>query len=162
MKPVIQDDKTGCGFASVATLAGVTYRHVKTVAGQLGIDVQDPKLWSDTRYIRKILASYDLSVSRKITTFTSWDNLPPLALLAIKWHRRNNCAFWHWVVFYRGRQGPMVLDPKRELRTHCRADFGRIKPKWWIRINSKKFACINTNGKGPKRFYEWALDCRSR
>jgi hypothetical protein len=44
MQPIIQEDRTGCGFASVATLAGVSYQHVKTVAGQLGIDVQDAKL----------------------------------------------------------------------------------------------------------------------
>ena len=123
MKPVVQEDKTECGFASVATLAGVSYRQVKTAAGQLGIDPQDLKLWSDTRYIRKLLASHGISVSRKITTFKSWDNLPPLALLAIKWHRRKNCAFWHWVVFYRGRQSPVVFDPKRELRTHRRNRF---------------------------------------
>lgn len=134
MKPVVQEDKTGCGLASVATLANVNYQHVKAVAGQLGIDVQDPKLWSDTKYIKKLLTSYGLSASTQTTTFKSWGNLPPLALLAIKWHKRNDCAFWHWVVFYRGPQGPMVFDPKRELRTHCRTDFGRIKPKWFLTV----------------------------
>jgi ABC-type bacteriocin/lantibiotic exporter with double-glycine peptidase domain len=134
MKPVIQEDSTGCGLASVATLAGVTYQHVKTVAGQLGIDVQDPQLWSDTTYVRKLLAHYGLSASRKTTTFKSWGNLPPRALLAIKWHKRNACAFWHWVVFYRGPQGPVVMDPKREPLTHCRTDFGRLKPKWFLTL----------------------------
>ena len=38
MQPIIQEDKTGCGFACAATLAGVSYQHVKTVVGQLGID----------------------------------------------------------------------------------------------------------------------------
>ena len=134
MKPVVQEDRTGCGFASVATLAGVSYQHVKTVAGQLGIHVQDPKLWSDTKYMRKLLASYGVSVSPKTTTFKSWGNLPSLALLGIKWHKRNDCTFWHWVVFYRGPQGPVVMDPKGELRTHYRTDFGRIKPKWFLTV----------------------------
>ena len=35
MKPVIQEDKTGCGLASVAALASVSYLHVKTVAKQV-------------------------------------------------------------------------------------------------------------------------------
>jgi len=45
MKPVVQEDKTGCGFAIVATLAGVSYQQVKTVADQFEINVQDPLLW---------------------------------------------------------------------------------------------------------------------
>ena len=136
MQPVIQEDKTGCGLASVATVAGVDYQHVKTKARQLGINVEDPALWSDTRYIRKLLTSYNISASRQVSIFTSWDNLPPLALLAIKWHRSHESAFWHWVVFHRGPQGPIVLDSKRELRTHCRTDFGRIKPKWFLTVTN--------------------------
>ena len=69
MKPVIQEDRTGCGLASVATLAGVSYQHVKTVEGQLGIDVKDAKPWSDTQYFQKVLTSYGLSVSTQTTTF---------------------------------------------------------------------------------------------
>ncbi len=48
MKPVVQEDVTGCGIASVATLAGLTYQKTKTLAHQLGIDIKDPRLWSDT------------------------------------------------------------------------------------------------------------------
>jgi hypothetical protein len=29
MQPIIQEDRTGCGIASVASLAGVSYQHVK-------------------------------------------------------------------------------------------------------------------------------------
>jgi len=134
MKPVVQKDATGCAFASVAVLANVSYLHVKTVAHKLGITVQDPRLGSDTIYVRKLLAHYGLSMSRKTTTFESWETLPPVALLAIKWHRKNTRAFWHWVVFYRGLKGPMVLDSKRELCTHSRTDFGRMKPKWFLTV----------------------------
>jgi hypothetical protein len=48
MKPVLQQEATGCGIASVATLAGVTYRHVRRAADQFGISAQDDRLWSDT------------------------------------------------------------------------------------------------------------------
>jgi hypothetical protein len=89
IQPVIQEDKTGCGFASVATLAGVNYKQAKKVAGQLGIDVQDPQLWSDTKYVRQLLTHYGLATSPPTTPFTSRDTLPPLALLTIKWHKRN-------------------------------------------------------------------------
>jgi hypothetical protein len=138
MQPVIQEDKTGCGFASVATLAGVDYQQVKRVASQLGIEVKDPLLWSDTKYVRQLLTHYDLSPSPHTTSFTSWDSLPSLALLAIKWHKRNVCVFWHWVVFWRSPEGPVVLDPKQSLQKHFRTDFGRMKPKWFIALGSKR------------------------
>ena len=134
MESIIQEDQTGYGLASIATLAGIGYQDVKTVADQLGIDVQDPRLWSDTRYMRTLLAHYGFSASRKTKPFTSWNDLPPLALLAIKWHKQHDCAFWHWVVFQRGLQGPVVFDPKRGLRTHCRTDFGRITPEWFLTV----------------------------
>ena len=119
MNPVIQEDKTGCGFASVATVAGVSYKQVKMVAGQLGIDVQDPQLWSDTKYVRTLLTHYEFSASPHTTPFKSWDHLPPLAFLAIKWHRQNNRAFWHWVIFWQRSEGPVALDPKQSLKKKC-------------------------------------------
>jgi ABC-type bacteriocin/lantibiotic exporter with double-glycine peptidase domain len=138
MKPIVQEDRTGCGLASVATVAGVSYKQAKKVAGQLGIDVQDPQLWSDTKYVRTLLTHYGLSTSPHTTPFTSWETLPSLALLAIKWHKRNNCAFWHWVIFWRGSEGPVVLDPKQSLKKNIRTDFGRMKPKWFIALGSKR------------------------
>ena len=134
MQPVIQEDRTGCGLASVATLAGVSYQQTKRVANQLGIDVQNPQLWSDTQYVRQLLTHYGLATSPHTTPFSSWDTLPPLALLAIKWHKRHDRAFWHWVAFWRGPEGPVVLDPKQSLQNHVRTDFGRIKPKWFLPV----------------------------
>jgi ABC-type bacteriocin/lantibiotic exporter with double-glycine peptidase domain len=134
MKPVVQEDRTGCGLASVATVAGVSYQQVKSVAGQLGIDVQDPQLWSNTKYVRTLLTHYGLSTSPHQSPFKSWDSLPSLALLAIKWHKINARAFWHWVVFWRGSEGPVVLDPKQSLQKNARTDFGRIKPKWFLTV----------------------------
>ncbi|MDH5563753.1 MAG: hypothetical protein OEY91_09060 [Nitrospirota bacterium] len=102
MKLIVQKDRTGCGLASVATVAGVSYKQVKKVAGGLDIDVQDPQLWSDSKYVRTLLRHYGLSASSHTTPFTSWETLPSLALLAIKWHKRNSCAFWLWVIFGEG------------------------------------------------------------
>jgi hypothetical protein len=137
IKPVIQEDRTGCGLASVATLAGVSYQHMKTTASQLGIDVKDANLWSDTKYVRQLLTHYGLSIFPRKKPFKSWEKLPPLALLAIKWKKINDCAFWHWVIFWRGPEGPVVLDPKQSLPRHVRTDFGRMKPKWFIVVGSK-------------------------
>lgn len=134
MTPVVQFDRTGCGIASVATLAGVTYAEAKRVANRLGISVDDSRLWSDTQYVCRLLAHYCLRAAKQKTPFVSWQTLPEVALLAIKWHRERGQACWHWVVFWRSPEGPVVLDSKRALRHHVRTDFGRMKPKWWIGV----------------------------
>lgn len=136
MKPVIQEDQTGCGIASVAALAGVTYTHAKDVATSLGIQVNDSRLWSDTAHVRTLLKHYGIRAASRTQPFRSWRNLPPLALLAIKWHSKGNQAFWHWVIFRRGTDRAEVLDPKPSLTKNIRTDFGRIKPKWFIPITS--------------------------
>jgi len=134
MNPVIQEDVTGCGIASVAALAGVTYQEVKDVASQLGIQSSDPRLWSDTAFVRSLLSHYGFQTSPQEQPFTSWNTLPPLALLAIKWRQKHNHPYWHWVVFRRNLQEPVVLDSKRSLKNNLRRDFVRMKPKWFIAL----------------------------
>lgn len=138
MNPVAQEDVTGCGIASVAALAGVTYPHAKEVAARLGIQVTDSRLWSGTAFVRTLLKQYGIEAGPREQPFRSWKTLPSLALLAIKWHSKGDHAFWHWVVFWRGADGAVVFDPKRSLKNHARADFGRMTPKWFIAIDSKK------------------------
>jgi hypothetical protein len=135
MKPVVQLQQTGCGIASVAALAGVSYRQAQCVANRLGIFADDSKLWSETGYVRRLLAEYGIRSARTEMPFTSWEALPDLALLAVKWHRERGRPFWHWVVFWRGPHGPVVFDSKRTLRRHVRTDFGRMNPKWCISVS---------------------------
>lgn len=134
LKPVVQEDPTGCGIASVAAVTGRTYVAVKRAAAQLGIVVTDPTLWSDPRHMRTLLAHFDIAAGAKEEKFGAWAKLPDRALLAIKWHLERTGPAWHWVVFVRDAEGERVLDPKRALRTNRRTDFGRIKPKWFIRL----------------------------
>lgn len=138
MKAVVQQDRTGCGIASVAALTGQSYAAVKKAATRLGIGVSDPTLWHDTAHVRRLLAHFQLPAGKTEEKFTSWRALPDCALLAIKWHREKTGPAWHWVVFVRDATGAYVLDPKRTLRTNRRTDFGRMKPKWFIRVRSPK------------------------
>jgi len=69
------------------------------------------------------------------TPFDTWERLPDKALLAIKWRMEQGRPFWHWVVFVRSEQEALVLDSKKALKTNTRRDFGRIKPKWFIRVD---------------------------
>jgi hypothetical protein len=136
MKPVIQQDATGCGIAAVAAIAGVSYEQANRMAASLGISVTDDRLWSETALVRRLLARYRRRVSSSPQPFRSWEALPHCALLAIKWHRNEGRARWHWVVFVREQGRACVLDSKRGLSTPVRRDFGRMKPKWYLCIPS--------------------------
>lgn len=134
MNPVVQKEMTGCGIACVATLARVPYGKVKTVATEMGIATHDSKLWSDTNYVRKLCAQFNIKLSKTQSPFLGWDTLPNRAFLAIKWHIEDGAPFWHWAVFNREKKGSYVLDPKKGLKTNKRTDFGKIKPKWFIEV----------------------------
>jgi hypothetical protein len=136
MKPVVQLERTGCGIASAAALAGVSYAQAQRVANRLGIFADDPMLWSETEYVRRLLREYGIRSARTEVPFTSWEALPDLALLAIKWREERGRMSWHWVVFWRGPRGPVVLDSKRGLRRHERTDYGRMRPTWFIPVDS--------------------------
>ena len=163
MRPVIQAETTGCGIASVAAVAGVSYAEAKKVANRLGIHAQDERLWSETAHVRRLLRPFGLHALDGERRFRSWKALPDLALLAIKWHIEKNRPFWHWVVFVRYQESSYVLDSKKALRRHKRTDFGRIKPKWYIEVkrpaqfdalctapDSKQKAPTGLNGRGLK------------
>lgn len=135
MKAVIQLERTGCGIASVAALAGVSYTAAKRAANRMGIYATDRRLWSETTHVRRLLKHYRLQASANIMPFASWNALPNRALLAIKWHREDRRAFWHWVVFARGSSGTYVLDSKQTLKRHVRKDFWRMKPRWLIEVH---------------------------
>jgi uncharacterized protein YeaO (DUF488 family) len=129
MKPVVQMEQTGCGIAAVAAIAGVSYQRAKQTANHLGIFANDRRLWSETGHVRRLLQNYRLRPASTEQPFFSWSSLPDLALLAIKWHREQWQACWHWVVFVRDSGGERVMDSKRLLKRHVRTDFGRMKPK---------------------------------
>ncbi|HEX2567256.1 MAG TPA: hypothetical protein VHL85_10390 [Burkholderiales bacterium] len=130
----MQLERTGCGIASVAAIAGLSYGRARTAASALGISAQDERLWSDTAHVRRLLRHLGWRPARAEQAFRSWQTLPDLALLSIKWHRLGGRAFWHWVVFVRDERGARVLDPKRSLRRHVRTDFGRMRPKWFLPV----------------------------
>ena len=132
--PVIQREPTGCGIASVAAIARVSYASARTAAAELGIRASDETLWSNTEHVRRLLRQFGWTARGAEMPFRSWNALPDLALLAIKWHCVKDKAYWHWVVFVRESKHAYVLDSKRSLHRNIRTDFGRMKPKWYIRV----------------------------
>ena len=142
IKPVVQLERTGCGIASVAVLAGVSYKAAQRTARRLGIVAADHRLWSHTAHVRRLLKQYGLTAHRWETPFSSWSTLPATALLAVKWHQEGGKPLWHWVVYVRDQGSGYVLDSAAALKRHVRTDFGRIRPKWFIGI-------IGTRRGGP-------------
>ena len=136
MKPVVQEEITGCGIASSAAIAGITYKEAKAIANSIGIYAEDQSLWSDTQHIRKLLAKLGIKVNKEEKSFKDWASLPDCALISLKWHLENGKPYWHWAVFIREGGSECVLDSKKTLKTNIRTDFGRMKPKWYIEVNA--------------------------
>ncbi|WHZ16248.1 MAG: hypothetical protein OJF52_003097 [Nitrospira sp.] len=134
MKPVVQEERTGCGIASVAAIAGLSYARAKAMAASLGISAQDRRLWSETAPVKRLLAQFGIRTARGTRPFRAWSDLPDCALLAIKWHLEGGRPFWHWVVFVRKNDRRYVLDSKAALKTHVRTDFRRMKPAWFLSV----------------------------
>ncbi len=134
MKPVIQEEVSGCGIAVCAAIAGTRYAEAKRVANRLGIDASNRLLWSETAYVRALLREFGIRMSPEEMPFTSWEALPNKALLAVKWHLEQGKPFWHWVIFSREDGDAKVLDSKKALKSNVRRDFGRMRPKWYIEV----------------------------
>jgi hypothetical protein len=134
MKAVIQAEPTGCAIASAAAISGISYLEAKKIANSIEIYVDDPTLWSETDYMRRLLHQLNIKAGSKEVPFKDWKLVPDCALLAIKWHLERNKAYWHWVVFIREKDKSYVLDSKKSLKTNIGTDFGRMKPKWFIEV----------------------------
>lgn len=133
-EPVIQEETTGCGIASVANILGKTYAEMKQIANAMGIYADDESLWSDTRHVRTMLSRFEVTTSQQEQSFESWEALPDLALLAIKHHQEMGRNFWHWVVFIRQQDRAFVLDSASYLASNVRTDFDEMTPKWFIEV----------------------------
>ena len=136
LKPVVQEETTGCGIASVANILGKTYSEMKATANAMGIHAEDKSLWSDTQYVRRMLSDAGVETSSEEISFESWSALPDLALLSIKHHQEDGKDFWHWVVFRRVAGEDLILDSASYLPSNVRRDFNEMQPKWFIEVKN--------------------------
>ena len=148
MKPVVQEEATGCGIASVANILNKTYSEMQEIALAMGIQASDKSLWSDTHYVRQMLKAYGVETSTDEIPFDSWLALPDLALLSIKHHQEDGRDFWHWVVFERTDGKSFVLDSASYLPSNIRTDFEQMQPKWFIEVNIDKQTACNSENSG--------------
>jgi len=116
----------------------MSYARAKAVAASLGISAQDPKLWSETASVRRLLTQFGLRAAVTRRPFGSWTGLPDCALLAIKWHLEQGRPFWHWVVFVRENGRSYVVDSNPTLKAPLRTDFGRMRPVGFLSVTMKR------------------------
>ncbi|SNB45245.1 cysteine peptidase family C39 domain-containing protein [Geobacter sp. DSM 9736] len=136
---VVQEDATGCGIACAAMLAGKTYHAAKRRAKELSLFSDDRNLSSDISDLRPLLESYNIRIGRK-TSFRNWNEVPSPSILAVKHKAGAESECWHWTVFHRRENGPVILDPDRNLKSNVRRDLARLKPKWYIPVGpSQRF-----------------------
>ena len=133
MSVVIQEEQTGCGIASVANIVGLSYAEVKVKANKIGIFAEDELLYSDTNYVRALLKEYGFNTSENELLFSSWEDLPSLALLAVKYYVEDEKPFWHWVVFKKGSPS-CVLDSASYIEENRITSFVHMHPKWYIAV----------------------------
>lgn len=76
MKPVVQEEKTGCGIASSAAIAGISYFEAKEIANSMGIHDEDKSLWSGSHHVQKLLAKLGIDTDKEEIPFKSWVSLP--------------------------------------------------------------------------------------
>ncbi len=135
MPVIIQEETAGCGIASVANIVGVSYADAKQKASELGISAEDEALYSDTAYVRRLLAEYGVKTSPTEIPFVSWDELPKLALLSIKYREESGRSLWHWVIYRRDHNAAVVLDSASYLEENERTDYENMNPKWYIEVS---------------------------
>lgn len=135
MNLIIQQETTGCAIASVANIVNLPYAQVQQRANALGIFASDTTLFSDTKHIVKLLASYKLDTKEKIA-FTSWQQLPDTTLVALNYHQENNVFIWHWAVFKRQATQELVLDSSPVYKGIARTDLEHIQPQWFIQVSA--------------------------
>jgi len=139
LEPVVQEEITGCGIASVANILGKSYSEIKAIANRMGIFASDESLWSDTGFVRRLLDSQGVETSETEIPFSSWSALPDLALLSIKHYEEEGKFFWHWVVFRRDNESQFVLDSASYLPSNVRQDFEAMHPQWYIEVKLPDF-----------------------
>ena len=132
---VVQEEENGCGFGAVANITQLPYSTIKSKANSLGIFAGDELLFSETNYVRKLLSEYGYTASPNEIAFQNWDSLPDLALLSIKFTIKNERPYWHWVVFKREGNHPVVLDSSMQLTNNLRTDFNNMQPKWYVQVS---------------------------
>jgi len=132
LRRVRQRDPTGCGLACIAMIAGTNYEKVRDIAvNELGWNEAEA-FYTGTRDLRELSRYFGVDVGKRRRPFKTFQSLPTVAILAINYKEQTDT--WHWVVFHRIEDNPVIYDPNQSIKNDKRRDFGRIKAKWFLPV----------------------------
>lgn len=132
MRRVKQGDPTGCGLACIAMITNNDYNKVRALAvRELGFD-DSGTFYTNTKHLRDLANNFQIELGKKRRQFKSFERLPDTAILAINY--KEELDTWHWVVYHRTSTDQFVYDPKKNIKTNKRRDFGRIKARWFLPV----------------------------
>ncbi len=89
--------------------------------------------YTGTKDIRELGGHFNNKVGKRRRKFKSFDALPDTAILAINYKEKSDT--WHWVVYIRTANDEFIYDPRKEIKTDKRRDFGRFKASWYLCVN---------------------------
>lgn len=152
----LQHDRTGCGLACVAMLAGIGYAQARTLARALAIGPRarpagaGPRSagegWrTDARQLRRMLAVLRIGsgAERRVG---AWRECDGDGLVAINARADGT---WHWVVYLHDAHAPCVLDPNPRVRRDRRRDFGRMRPSRYVPVDLARAPVAGRGTGGP-------------
>lgn len=150
IRRALQHDRSGCGLACVAMLAGIGYAQARTLARALhigprpyryraGAGVRTARAgWlTDARQLRRMLAVLRIA-TRAEREVDDWSQCDGDGLVAIN---PRDDGTWHWVVYLHGEGSPHVLDPNPRVRRERRRDFGRMRPARFVPLQRSAGRC---------------------
>ncbi|MFK3648025.1 hypothetical protein ACI2IY_06245 [Lysobacter enzymogenes] len=142
----LQHDRTGCGLACVAMLAGIGYAQARTLARALAIGPRPYRYraggglrtaragWlTDAQQLRRMLTVLRIRSGAE-RAVGGWSECDGDGLVAIN---AREDGTWHWVVYLHDADSPRVLDPNPRVRRGERRDFGRMRPARFVPVETQ-------------------------
>lgn len=115
-------------------LADTDYSSVRKLAvKQLGFD-DSGTFYTGTKHLKDLGKNFNIELGKKRRQFKSFQELPDMAILAINYKEYSDT--WHWVVYRRTSNDEFVFDPKKNIKTNKRRDFGRINARWFLPVTN--------------------------
>jgi ABC-type bacteriocin/lantibiotic exporter with double-glycine peptidase domain len=133
---VLQRQRTDCGVACLAMIAGTSYEAALEAFTKAGLHLYRQRkrpLTSNFKELTAAAAHLGLALHRR--AFESWPHIQSPTILKVSGGRAGRKGNWHWVVAHRTPTGVEIQDPGTDLPSYenppvegCYIDFASYQP----------------------------------